>query len=84
MNSMSIEELQAQLEKAKQENENLQKELKKKNTREITMKVSEKGCLQINGLRRFPFTFYKHEITKILSMSPQIQSFLDENDKDLK
>ena len=48
------------------------------------MKVSDKGCLQINGLRRFPFTFYKNEITKILSMSTEIQTFIDENEKNLK
>lgn len=84
MDSFSIEELKAQLEKAKQENENLQKELKKKNTREITIKVSDKGCLQINGLRRFPFTFYKNEITKILSMSTEIQTFINQNEKNLR
>ena len=80
MDNLSVEDLKAELEKVKQENEIL----KKKNTREITLKVSDKGCLQINGLRRFPFTFYKNEIKKILSMSTQIHTFLDENDKNLK
>ena len=55
----------------------------KNKKRPIELKVSQKGCVQINGLRKFPFTFYKEEIRQILSMAEQIEEFINENNDDL-
>ena len=51
--------------------------------RPIELKVSQKGCVQINGIRRFPFTFYKEEIRQILSMAERIEEFINENENEL-
>lgn len=48
-------------------------------TKEIELKVSQKGCVQINGIRKFPFTFYQDEINIILSMSEEIKAFIETN-----
>lgn len=55
----------------------------KKNKRSIELKVSQKGCVQINGIRKFPFTFYKEEIRQILSMSEEIETFIEAHDNEL-
>lgn len=52
---------------------------KAKSNKEITLKVSEKGCVQINGIRKFPFAFYQDEILKILDMENEIKTFIDSN-----
>tara|TARA_B110000977_G_C11068665_1_gene488777 strand:- start:1116 stop:1361 length:246 start_codon:yes stop_codon:yes gene_type:complete len=70
-----IAELEAQLAAMKTN------ETKKK--RPIELKVSQKGCVQINGLRKFPFTFYKEEIRQILAMSERIEEFINENESEL-
>jgi hypothetical protein len=51
----------------------------KSNTKTIQLKVSEKGCVQINGIRKFPFTFYQDEIKTIIGMSNEIIEFIDQN-----
>tara|TARA_B100001996_G_C18464262_1_gene517346 strand:- start:500 stop:739 length:240 start_codon:yes stop_codon:yes gene_type:complete len=71
-NEQRIAELEAQL-----------ASLQKQQNRSIELKVSQKGCVQINGIRRFPFTFYKDEIKQILSMSETIYKFIDENENKL-
>lgn len=55
----------------------------KKNKRPIELKVSQKGCVQINGIRKFPFTFYKTEIQTILNMADRINEFIEENEGSL-
>ena len=57
--------------------------MKANKNRSIELKVSQKGCVQINGIRKFPITFYKDEIRTILSMSDRIMQFIDENDAHL-
>ena len=71
-----IAELEAQLAEMKA-NES------KKYKKSIELKVSQKGCIQINGIRRFPFTFYKEEMRQILSMADRIEEFIEQNDADL-
>lgn len=56
---------------------------KAKNKREMTLKVSEKGAVQINGIRRFPITLYKSEMNKILDNAGVIMEFMRENDDSL-
>jgi hypothetical protein len=81
-NSMaSPEELQAEIERLRAENENL----KKPATRgQMSLKVSEKGALSVYGLGRFPVTLYREQWEKLLGMSDQIRQFILDNDQQLK
>jgi hypothetical protein len=76
----NAEEMQAEIERLKAENENL-----KKPTRgAISLKVSEKGGLSVYGMGRFPVTLYREQWEKLLSMSDQIREFIQQNDATLK
>jgi hypothetical protein len=77
---MSDEDLKAELERLRKENESL----KKGAAKGISMKVSEKGGLSIYGLGRFPITLYKEQWTKLLDMSDEIRAFLVANNAALK
>jgi hypothetical protein len=77
---MSDEDLAAELARLKEENERL----KLRQSRAISMKVSEKGALSVYGLGRFPVTLYKEQWTKLLDMAEDIRAFLKENDARLK
>lgn len=77
---MSDEDLKAELERLRKENESL----KKGAAKGISMKVSEKGGLSIYGLGRFPITLYKEQWTKLLELSEEIRSFLATHDAELK
>jgi hypothetical protein len=77
----SPEELQAEIERLRAENENL----KKPATRgQMSLKVSEKGALSVYGLGRFPVTLYREQWEKLLGMSDQIKQFILDNDQQLK
>lgn len=77
---MSDNELRAELERLKRENESL----KKGAARGVSLKVSEKGGLSVYGLGRFPITLYKEQWVKLLDLSDQIRAFLKEHDSELK
>jgi hypothetical protein len=77
--SMS-EDVQAELDRLKAENERL----KGAQSRGMSMKVSEKGALSVYGLGRFPVTLYKEQWTKLLAMAEDIKAFLRDNDDKLK
>jgi hypothetical protein len=77
---MSDEELKAELERLRKENE----ALKKGASSGIRMKVSEKGAISIYGLGRFPVTLYKEQWLKLLDMSAEIRAFIDANKAQLK
>ena len=51
-----------------------------KNEKQLVVKVSPKGCVQVNGIRRFPVTFYKDEWAQIFGLKDRIESFIQEND----
>jgi len=70
-------------ERIRQLEEELKKE-KEKNVKTITLKVSEKGAVQINGMRRFPIVLYKNEMEKILDMKEEIEDFIKNNSTNLK
>ena len=74
------DEMKAELERLKAENETL----KTRASRAISMKVSEKGGLSIYGMGRFPITLYKEQWSKLLEMSDDIRAFMKENDSKLK
>jgi len=73
-----------ELERLKIELENTKKELEYAKNKDVKLKVSEKGAVQINNIRRFPITLYKKEIEIIFNMKSEIQTFIDENIKILK
>jgi len=77
---MSEEELRAEMERLRAENE----ALKAKLSRPTTIKVSEKGAVSVYGLGRFPVTLYKEQWVKLLSMTEDIRRFIAENDSRLR
>ena len=77
---MSDEDMKAELERLRAENE----ALKKRGSKGISMKVSEKGGVSIYGLGRFPVTLYKEQWTKLLDMADDIRAFIKENEASLK
>ena len=79
-NTMSDEELKAELERLRNENA----ALKKGASSSIRMKVSEKGAVSIYGMGRFPVTLYKEQWLKLLDMSADIRAFIAANEAQLK
>ncbi len=74
------EEMQAEIERLRAENE----ALKKPTRGQIGLKVSEKGALSVYGMGRFPVTLYREQWEKLLAMSDQIREFIQANDDKLK
>jgi hypothetical protein len=74
------EDMQAELEKLRAENQ----ALKKTSARGLSMKVSEKGGLSVYGLGRFPVTLYKEQWNKLLDLADDIRAFMKANDSQLK
>jgi hypothetical protein len=77
---MADEDLQAEVERLRTENE----KLKKKGIRGLSLKVSEKGAVSLYGIGRFPVTLYKEQWAKILGMAGEIEAFIRESDHLLK
>lgn len=76
------EDLKAELERLKAENEALKN--KKSKPGVLTMKVSEKGALSVYGMGRFPVTLYKEQWLKLLGIAEEIKQFISENEDRLK
>jgi len=74
------EELQAEIERLRSENE----ALKKPTRGQMSLKVSEKGALSVYGLGRFPVTLYREQWEKLLAMADQIRQFIQDNTNQLK
>ena len=74
------EDLQAELERLRAENERL----KKSGSSKLAMKVSEKGALSVYGMGRFPVTLYKEQWLRLLAMSEDIKAFIQTHDSSLK
>lgn len=77
---MSEQDLKAELERLRAENE----ALKKRTTKGTSMRVSDKGAVSIYGLGRFPVTLYQEQWTKLLDMADDIRAFIGENQDKLK
>ena len=60
--------------------EALVQQQEKANKKNVVVKVSQKGCVQINGIRRFPITFYKNEWEQIFAMKDEIEQFIKDNE----
>ena len=76
----SEEELKAEIERLRAENENLKKPARGA----MSLRVSEKGALSVYGMGRFPVTLYREQWEKLLGMSDQIRQFIQDNDHLLK
>ena len=77
---MPAEDMQAELERLRAENE----ALKAKTKGSTSIRVSEKGGVSVYGLGRFPVTLYKEQWLKLLTMADDIKQFIAENDARLK
>jgi len=77
---MSDEDLKAEVERLRAENE----KLKSQRSRSVSLKVSEKGGVSVYGLGRFPVTLYKEQWAKLLGMADEIREFIKENESSLK
>ena len=77
---MSDDELKAEVERLRAENDRL----KNRQTRGVSLKVSEKGGVSVYGLGRFPVTLYKEQWLKLLDMAGDIRTFIGENEGKLK
>ncbi len=80
---MTDQDLEAQLERLRQENEALKAQSRAR-PGHLTMKVSEKGGVSVYGLGRFPVTLYKEQWTKLLEHADEIRTFIQANDSQLK
>ena len=77
---MAEDDLKAELEKLRAENE----ALKKASSKGLSMKISEKGALSVYGLGRFPVTLYKEQWIRLLDLSDDIRTFIQNNEEQLK
>jgi len=76
----SDEDLKAEIERLRAENE----AMKKPTRGQMSLKVSEKGGLSVYGLGRFPVTLYKEQWIRLLAMADEIRNFIRDNDSALK
>jgi hypothetical protein len=76
----TAEELQAEIERLRAENDALKKPVRG----QLSYKVSEKGGLSVYGLGRFPVTLYQEQWVKLLAAADPIRQFMKENDHLLK
>jgi hypothetical protein len=74
------DDLQAELERLRAENERLKRSGRSK----LAMKVSEKGALSVYGMGRFPVTLYKEQWLRLLAISDDIRAFIEANNESLK
>ncbi len=77
---MNEDEMKAELERLRSENE----ALKNRTSKGVSMKVSEKGGVSVYGLGRFPVTLYKEQWTRLLDMAEDIRGFIRDNESRLK
>jgi hypothetical protein len=76
----SDEDLRAEVERLRAENE----ALKRPTRGQISLKISEKGGVSVYGLGRFPVTLYKEQWLKLLGMGEEIKMFIKEKEQSLK
>ena len=77
----SEEQLQAEIERLRAENESLKKPAARG---QMSLKVSEKGAVSVYGLGKFPVTLYREQWERLLAMADDIRRFIQENDSKLK
>ena len=77
---MAEEDLKAELEKLRAENE----ALKRRTAKGTSLKVSDKGAVSVYGLGRFPVTLYQEQWVKLLDLADDIRQFIKDNQDKLK
>ena len=77
---MSDDDLKAELDRLRKENESL----KKGAAKGISLKVSEKGGVSVYGLGRFPITLYQEQWLKLMDMRDEIREFIAAHKAELK
>jgi hypothetical protein len=77
---MAEEEMKAELDRLRAENE----ALRRSSSKGLYLKVSEKGAVSVYGLGRFPVTLYKEQWIRLLGMTEDIQTFIKQNEAQLK
>ena len=77
---MAEEDMQTELERLRTENT----ALKTRSSTGLSLKVSAKGGVSIYGLGRFPVTLYKEQWVRLLAITDDIRTFMQENDALLK
>ena len=77
---MSEDQLRAEVERLRAENERL----KNQRSGRTSLKVSGKGGVSLYGLGRFPVTLYREQWIKLLDMADEIRAFIDEHEGELK
>ncbi len=80
---MADDDLQAEVERLKRENEALKAQAKAK-PGQFTIRVSEKGGVSVYGLGRFPVTLYQEQWQKLLDHADEIRDFIKANEGQLK
>jgi hypothetical protein len=74
------DDIQAEVERLRAENE----ALKKSGRGKLSMKVSEKGALSVYGMGRFPVTLYKEQWLRLLAIADDIKAFIEAHGESLK
>ena len=74
------EQLQAEVNRLRAENE----ALKKSSSKGLSLRVSEKGGVSVYGLGRFPVTLYREQWLRLLDMAEEIRAFINANASQLK
>jgi hypothetical protein len=55
-----------------------------KGRKALSLKVSAKKCVQLDGLRRFPVSLYKDEWNLVLDFADDIRAFIAAHESELK
>ncbi len=80
MSDSTQDEIKAELERLRTENE----ALKQRGEKGLSLKVGKKGGVSAYGLGRFPVTLYKEQWGRLLDMADEIRGFIRENEAQLK
>ena len=76
----TADELKAEVGRLKKEN----KSLKSKNSKEISLKVSQKGAVSLYGLGRWPVTLYKSQWLRVAKDIDKVVDFIEEHKDELE
>jgi hypothetical protein len=55
-----------------------------KGRKALALKVSPKGCVQLDGLRRYPVSLYADEWATVLDYADDIRAFIESHKSELK
>jgi hypothetical protein len=84
-NTITLADLQAQLQAMKAENARLKADAAAPvKAGKLYPKVSQKGAVSLYGMGRFPVTLYPEQWAKIADAMEEIKSFIAENKASLK